>query len=436
MTPAHRHRPPRRALGCAGARLGAPRRAARPASAAPARRRPPADAAEALSARAQRLFDEAVQAQEEQEKPKAHRLGRCSSALARRARRRRPAEARYNLGVALERQGKLAEARAAYQRALAEKPLRQAAVNLARAAGAGGRSAAAPRRPTPRWCRDLPEDGVARARLGALYRESGQLDEAWRLSREALLRDAQPVAPTGPGRVALQRGDLDLARLVALRAQKVAPTTPRWPTWPAWWPKQGDAAAGAVQCEGALAPARLPAGARRAARVGGEARALERRRRAGAGDPRRGADERAGAPGARRRAAPPGPARRGARLLRRGRSSAGGKLPEVHLARGILLMRAKNQCEPALEELRTYARQAGPVAAAGPPRSAAARVRAGMAENQGAQEAAKAMQADAERKAAEAAARPARGGPAKRRAPAEVPHPHRAHPHGDRERRC
>ena len=44
--------------------------------------------------------------------------------------------------------------------------------------------------------------------------------------------------------------------------------------------------------------------------------------------------------------------------------AAGGKLPEVHLARGILLARSKEQCEPALASLQRYVEVAGPVAAA------------------------------------------------------------------------
>ena len=132
-------------------------------------------------------------------------------------------EARYDLGVALERQGRLAEARAEYQRALAARPLRQAAVNLAVLLELEGdtRGAAAA---YAQVIREYPEDGVARARLGALYQQSGQFDEAWRLSREALQRE--PTSATAHQtliRVALARGDADLAWLVALRAQKVAP---------------------------------------------------------------------------------------------------------------------------------------------------------------------------------------------------------------------
>jgi predicted RNA polymerase sigma factor len=42
---------------------------------------------------------------------------------------------------------------------------------------------------------------------------------------------------------------------------------------------------------------------------------------------------------------------------------SGGRLAEVYLARGALLMQVKSECEPALEEFRKYAQAAGPVAA-------------------------------------------------------------------------
>ena len=75
----------------------------------------------------------------------------------------RSSQAAVNLGVLLEKAGDLRGAAAAYAPA----------------------------------ARDFPEDGLAR-RLGALYRQSGQLDEAWRLAREALLRDPASWSLTGP----------------------------------------------------------------------------------------------------------------------------------------------------------------------------------------------------------------------------------------------
>ena len=41
---------------------------------------------------------------------------------------------------------------------------------------------------------------------------------------------------------------------------------------------------------------------------------------------------------------------------------SGGRLAEVYLARGALLMQVKSECEPALEEFRKYAQAAGPMA--------------------------------------------------------------------------
>jgi tetratricopeptide (TPR) repeat protein len=93
--------------------------------------------------------------------------------------------------------------------------------------------------------------------------------------------------------------------------------------------------------------------------------------------------------------------------------ASGDALPEVHLARGVLFMRVKNQCEPALEELRAYGRMVGPVASADSPALKLQReCEQVVAENRRAQEAAKEMQREAERKAAEAAARKAAAAPA------------------------
>ena len=64
-----------------------------------------------------------------------------------------------NLGVVLEKQGDVSGASAVYAQCI----------------------------------RDFPEDAVARARLAALYRDSGQLDDAWRLAREALVREPRTV---------------------------------------------------------------------------------------------------------------------------------------------------------------------------------------------------------------------------------------------------
>ncbi|MFY3742418.1 adventurous gliding motility TPR repeat lipoprotein GltE [Anaeromyxobacter sp. Red801] len=395
------------AAGCAGSRASAPAPAsgARPAGL-------PADAAEALSARSQRLYSEAVQAQEDQRRLK---VPTDWAVLERKWRAvldaGEVAEARHNLGVALEAQGRVDEARAEYQKALAAKPgLRQAAVNLGvllekqgDLAGAQSIYAAV--------VRDFPEDARARERLAAMYRNAGQLDEAWRLAREALLRDPRSVgAYMVMARVSLQRGNLDVAQLILLRAQKLAPSEPELPFLAGEvLAKQGEVEAAAVQWRKALAlddgflPARralLDAAVkgRRWPVVAEHAQAMVR------ADPK-------SAPAwlalgvAKRHLDKPDEA---LAAYARAQEASGDALPEVHLARGVLFMRVKNECEPALEELRAYGRMVGPVAAADSPALKLQReCEQIVAENRRAQEAAKEMQREAERKAAEAAARKA-----------------------------
>lgn len=427
------------ALGCAGAQ---PRRSvsdagSTPTPAAQASNGLPADAAEALSARAQRLFAEAVQAQEDQRKlkvptdwPLLERKWRAVLDA------EEIAEARFNMGVAMEAQGRLADARAEYERALGAKPgLRQAAVNLgvllekqgdrpgAQAVYAG-------------VVRDFPEDARARERLAAMYRASGQLDEAWRLAREALLRDAQSVgAYKVLAGVSIQRGNLDIAKLITLRAQKLDAADPELPFLSGQiLDKQGEGAAAAVQYKKALgiSEAYLPA------RYALLQRAVKGRRWGAVAEHAQAIlqQEPKNAPVhlalgiAQRHLDKPDDA---LASYARAQELSGDKLPEVHLARGVLFMRVKNQCEPALEELRTFSRLAGPVAATESPALKLQReCEQTMAENQRALEAAKAMQADAERKAAEAAARKAAAqGPAKAAgdgggaAPTSTPNPTR-----------
>jgi Flp pilus assembly protein TadD len=178
---------------------------------------------EPLSPQARRLFDEAVGAREEMDKARALDW----AILERRWRAVVDAtdapEAHYNLGVTLERQGRDGEARAEYQRALAIRPFKQAAANLGVLLEKSGDSRGA-QAAYDAAARDFPDDTVSRERLAALYLQSGQLDEAWHQAREALLRDPTSVgARKTMARVALARGDLDLAKLVALRLQKSAP---------------------------------------------------------------------------------------------------------------------------------------------------------------------------------------------------------------------
>lgn len=423
------------ALGCAGApaRRDAPSAGATSSTSGPGL---PADAAEALSARAQRLFAEAVQAQEDQRKLKVP----TDWALLERKWRavldtEEIAEARFNVGVAAEAQGRLGDARGEYERALAAKPgLRQAAVNLGVLLEKQGDRAGA-QALYAGVVRDFPEDARARERLAAMYRGSGQTEEAWRLAREALLRDPRSVgAYKVLAGVSIERGNLDIAQLITLRAQKLDPADPEIPFLSAQiMERQGDAAGAAAQYRKALTlsdgflPARyaLLQSAVKGQRWSGVAEHAQAILR----------EEPKNAPVhlalgiAQRHLDKPDDA---LASYARAQELSGDKLPEVHLARGVLFMRVKNQCEPALEELRTFSRLAGPVAATESPALKLQReCEQAMAENQRALEAAKAMQADAERKAAEAAARkakqvPADGdGVARGAAPTSTPNPTR-----------
>jgi tetratricopeptide (TPR) repeat protein len=94
-----------------------------------------------------------------------------------------------------------------------------------------------------------------------------------------------------------------------------------------------------------------------------------------------------------------------------------GKLSEVHLDRAIVLMKSKEQCEPALGELKRYLAAAGPAAAAeGPAMRLERECTQILAANKQAEEAAREMKAQAEREAAKGKAgeqqpRAAEGGP-------------------------
>ncbi len=354
--------------GCAGA----------PAAPTPAERPPRPEAprvqarpapGEPLTEAGRRLFDEAVRTHEEMLKAKAVDW----AILERRWRAAADAtgapEASFNLGVTLERQGRDAEARAEYQLALAGRPLKQAAANLGvlmeKAGDARGAQAA-----YDAVARDYADDAVSRERLAALYRQSGQLDEAWHQAREALLRD-----PTSTGarktmlRVALARGDLDLARLVALRLQKSAPDDAEV----AWLSglllaRQGDDAGASAQWKKALA---LQPGLV-AARAGllqvavreerwGEVETLASR--ALADDPANAAIQLVLGIALRHGGKP----EEALAAYAAAEQLAAGKLPEVLLARGVLLMRDKGDCAGALRDLDQYERAAGPVLPQGSP---------------------------------------------------------------------
>jgi tetratricopeptide (TPR) repeat protein len=415
------------ALGACATSAPAP--APKPASArpatGPARAARPAGAdavaeSAALPPRTQRLFDEAVKADEEQKKLK---VPTDWSYLERKWRgvldESDVAEARYNLGVSLEAQGRLADARAEYERASALKPgLRQAAVNLAvllekqgdlRAAAAAYQALA----------RDFPDDAVSRERLAVLYRSAGQLDEAWRLAREALMRDPRSVAAQKVlVHVAFAKGDLDLAKLVALRAQKQDPADPELPFLVGQvLSKQGDDAAASVQFRKALALredylvaryALLQAALRKQA-WGGVAE------HAGAllkSDPSNAALHLVHGLALRHL----GKADEALAAYQRAEKAGGDRLPEVRLARGVLLARVKGECQPALEELRAYQRAVPVVPDAAQVTKVVRDCEKMLEESRKAAEAAKQMQAEAQRQKAA----PAKEGPA---APEQGPVP-------------
>jgi tetratricopeptide (TPR) repeat protein len=438
------------ALGCAGAppRPPEPQRAAAapraepaaPAAAAAAAKpvarssapeRAAAPAADgALPARAQRLFEEAVRAEEEQRKQKAPPdwpyLERKWRAVLDAS---DVAEARHNLGVALEAQGKLGEARAEYERARELKPgLRQAAVNLGVLLEKQGdaRAAAAV---YAQCVRDFPEDAVARARLAALYRASGQLDDAWRLAREALVREPGTIgAYKVLAGVALQRNELDLAKLVALRAQKLDDRDPELPFIVGQvLARQGDDAGAQAQLRRALAlgdgylPARyaLLDGALRKKAWGSVAEHAAAILKV---EPGNGPVHLAHGLALRWTGKPD----EALAAYERAERASGDGIAEVHLARGVLFARVKSECEPALAALRTYQDRAGPVLPEGSQVVKLQReCEAQLEENRKAAEAAAQMKAEAARLAAEKGPKAAQDGGA-RPAPSEGPAPARA----------
>jgi len=392
--------------------------AARPSETAPAATVAPAQQAAAAapaagpSPRAQRLFDEAVTSLDEQKKLKIpidwvvlERKWRAAAAEG-------VPEAWFNVGVALEAQGKAGEARQAYQAALSLRPeFRHAAVNLAflDAAGADARDAA-------RTYADLlarfPDDAPVRVRLAEIYRQSGQLDEAWRLAGEALRRDpGEAAAYPVMMRVALERGNVDLAELVGLRARKL-----------------GGREAEVSYLLGIAAERRRE-----------ESQALTQYRKAVAQDPDYlppryrllelalaarswdGAADQARAvlkinPGDARVHLALGVAlRNGGKAdealaeYERALSLSQGKLAEAHLARGVAFAKGKNSCEPAIVELDRYEAAVGPTAAVETPAPALRRECVQLlASARQAEEAARQMRSEAERPAAQGAAAPAK----------------------------
>lgn len=383
---------------------GATTAAAKPARPSTAAASGAGEAPEAISPRAQRLFEEAVRAEEDQRKLK---VPTDWAYLERKWRNvldaEDVAEARYNLGVSLEGQGRLADARAEYERARALKPgLRQAAVNLAVLIEKQGDPTAAAAA-YQEVIRDFPDDAVSRERMAALYRASGQLDDAWRLAREALMRDPRSIgAQKVLVQVALARGELDLAKLVALRAQKLEPADPELPFLAGQvLAKQGDDTAASVQLRKALALREDYLPARHAL-----LQVALRKKTWGA------VAEHAAAilkvePGnaelqlvhglALRHLGKPDEA---LAAYQRAEKAAGDRLPEVRLARGVLLARVKSDCQPALEDLKAYQRAVPVQPEAAQVSKVVRECEQMLEENRKAAEAAKQMQAEAQRQKA------------------------------------
>ncbi|HEX8701640.1 MAG TPA: adventurous gliding motility TPR repeat lipoprotein GltE [Myxococcaceae bacterium] len=181
-----------------------------------------------ISNRAKLLFEDAVKAMDAQKKSKAVDY----PALERKFKAAMDAdpnlaEADYNMGVLAERQGKKDEAKNWYRSALKKKPsLRQASENLAVMSQNEGDIAGA-----VALYQDVlkryPDDAASRARLAEIYRQTGDHDRALEFSRAALMRDPQSTtALKVMMRSYLDRKQLALAKLVAVRAVKIDANDP------------------------------------------------------------------------------------------------------------------------------------------------------------------------------------------------------------------
>ncbi len=420
--------------GCAssgGARAPdpAPASSSEAAAASPAAKKAVGAEGQAVTPRAQRLFDEAVAAPEEFKKLK---VPTDWEVLERRWRAVLAAEelpeAWFNLGVVLEQRQRPDEARAAYQQALRlRSSFGQAAANLAVLEEPGD-----PRRAAAAYqevLRKFPDDAVARVRLGSIYLKSGQLDEAWRFAREALVRDPKTAgAYKVMMRVALERGNTDLAELIAIRAQKLGGQDPEIASFMGdIQAKRGDAAAAAAQYRKALAlrPDDMHA------RLALLATAVKTENWDGVAEQARAVLQKE-------------PDNAGAHLalgvaLRYGdkvdqalaeydkaERLAGGRLPEVHLAKGVVLMKLKNSCEPAIAEFKAYISTAGALAGHSSAFQLQRECEQIVAANRQAEEAVRQMQAEAEKKKAEEVAKKKAEEAAKRAVP--IPPPPSAHP--------
>ncbi len=363
-----------------------------------------------LSPRAQRLFDEAVATAEQQKRLKVPTDWETLERRWRAVVETEPVpEAWFNLGVVLEKRRHPDEARAAYQRALELEPgLAAAAVNLALLDEPKD-----PRQAAQAWAellRRFPDDPVPRERLAAIYVEAGQRDEAWKLAREALVRDPRAVgAYKVMMKVALERGNADLAQLLAVKARKLDDSDPEIVAFVGdVLFRQKDEPGAVAQWKKAIAlkddflPARYALLANALGKqhwegVVEQARAILRT------DPDEPRVQLAIGVAYRYLGQPD----KALAAYDQAERLGAGRLPEVHLARSVALMKSKEQCEPALAELKRYLAAVGPAAASeGPAMRLQRECEQILAANKQAEEAAREMKAEAEREAARKAAAP------------------------------
>ncbi len=181
-----------------------------------------------ISKRAQLLFEDAIKAFEAQQKANTFDYPslekKFEAALAEDG---NLAEAEYNLGVLAERQGRKQDAIRRYEGALRRKPtLRQAAENLAVIMQNDGNVQGAVTI-YGQILQHYPDDASARARLAEIYRRNGDHERAMAYAREALIRDPKTItAYKVMMRSYLDRDQLSMSRLVALRALKLDETDP------------------------------------------------------------------------------------------------------------------------------------------------------------------------------------------------------------------
>ncbi|KFE67093.1 adventurous gliding motility TPR repeat lipoprotein GltE [Hyalangium minutum] len=181
-----------------------------------------------ISNRAKLLFEDAVKAMDTQKKAKAVDYPSLERKF-KTALEADPnlAEADYNLGVLAERQGKKDEAKNWYRSALKKKPtLRQASENLAVMSTNEGDIPGAVALYTDVLKR-FPDDAASRARLAEIYRQTGDLVKALEFARAALMRDPQSTtALKVMMRTYVDRKQPAIAKMVALRALKLDENDP------------------------------------------------------------------------------------------------------------------------------------------------------------------------------------------------------------------